>query len=234
MEGDHTKSWQSVGVRWLEQAHCIALTQRRITSLLDTSSGAGHMCIISNPRLQRLTNHLLSQFTISERRISSDLPKPSKYISRFNYFPAMSRQKTLSLEEGFRHEESTQKQDRKVQVPIAKGDPTDHQDRATERRTTLTTPRIAPPAHQNNAHVSILLTKPSQAQDREDIKSREAAAENSNKRPDDSTNNPTPSDPITSKRTLDFINDLLTPLQTVPTEFTYETLANACESGIAL
>ena len=47
---------------------------------------------------------------------------------------------------------------------------------------------------------------------------------------DDGTSDLSPGDPITSKRTLDFVHDLLTPEQTLPMEISYETIAHAWDS----
>ena len=141
----------------------------------------------------------------------------------------MPHQKTLGLE-GSKHKEATQKRDGNGRFPIGSGNQTDHQDQTTEQCTMLTTLRATAPADQIDAQISVVFTEPLQEQDQEDAKSREAALENCTKRTDDSTYNPSPSDPITSERTLDFIEDLLTPLQTVPMNILCKTteIARGC------
>ena len=144
----------------------------------------------------------------------------------------MPRQESSGLETS-KHEEATQKQDGNRQIPIAKGDRTDHQDRATEPRTVLTNHRVAPAADQRDAQRSAVFTGSSQEQDQEDGTPREAALETYTKRTHASTFNPSPSDPITSERTLDFVEDLLTPLQTVPMDISSKSIANAWDSRAA-
>ena len=108
---------------------------------------------------------------------------------------------------------------------------TDHQDQPTERYTILTTLRATAPADQSDAQISVVFTESSQEQDQEDAKSREAALDNYTKRTDDGTYNPCPNDPITSERTLDFVEDLLTPLQTVPMNIRCKTTEIARDCG---
>ena len=144
----------------------------------------------------------------------------------------MPRQKSSGLGNS-KHEEALRKQDGDRQIPIAKGDREDHQDRATKRRTVLTNLRVAPAADQGDAQRSAVFTESSQEQDQEDETPREAALETYTRRTHASTFNPSPSDPITSERTLDFVEDLLTPLQTVPMDISSKSIANAWDSGAA-
>ena len=44
---------------------------------------------------------------------------------------------------------------------------------------------------------------------------------------DDGTSDLTPGDPITSRRTLDFVEDLVKPLETIPVEIDYQMIGNA-------
>ena len=135
----------------------------------------------------------------------------------------MPLQSTSGLET-FKHEEAIQEQDGDVRFPIASSNRRDHYDQTTERHTMMPPLKVAAHTHQNPAPSSVLSTDSSQQQDQQDATPHEVPLDTYTKRTDDST-----SDPITSKRTLEFIEDLLTPLQTVPMDISYNIVENACD-----
>lgn len=142
----------------------------------------------------------------------------------------MPRQKTLGLEDS-KHKEATQKQDGNAHFPIASSNRRDHHDKPTKRHALTTALKAAAHTHQNAPQKPLVSTESPQNQNQQDATSHEAPLETHTKRTDD--DNPTPTDPITSKRTLDFIEDLLTPLQTVPMDISYNIVENACDSRAA-
>ena len=154
-----------------------------------------------------------SPFTTTKRKIYFGLPNSIKISALFSdhshsqlhipirpqtpAFPTISRQhhakRHLILKVPSKHEEATQKQNGNGEVPIAKDDRTNHQDRATERRTMSTNLILTATTAQNDTQISPVFTEPSQEQDQEDEISHDAPLYNHNTRTNDSTYNSSPS-----------------------------------------
>lgn len=95
------------------------------------------------------------------------------------------------------------------------GDEKDDQNDPTGRRAPITTSNIKVqvevPANEYNAQRLEASTEPHKVQQNVEIRHEPAY--------------PSPGDPITSRRTLEFVEDLLTPLQSFPMETVYEKSA---------
>ena len=114
------------------------------------------------------------------------------------------------------------------QISVPEDDETDGQEEPIERRTLVVTLRVAAPEERSDAQrpvASVDLWK-----EQQDVIITGVVGPGEHTVMDDGTSDLSPDDPITSRRTLDFVEDLLTPLQTIPMEIDYETVANAWDS----
>ena len=156
----------------------------------------------------------------------------------------MAHRKIVSLKIS-KHQEATEKRDGNVQIPIASSNQTDDQDQTTERQTTSHSLNATATADLHDTQRSVVSTESFQEQEQQEHESFQEQAqreyeevfceshlENTNRLTNERTSNPSPGDPITSQRTLDLVEDLLTPLQTVPMDISYETIAKACNSRV--
>ena len=146
----------------------------------------------------------------------------------------MARRKIVSLKIS-KHQEATQNRDGNVQIPIASSNQTDHQDQTTERQTISHFLEATATADLHDTQRSLVSTETFQEQaqrEYEEVFGEAPLLENTDRLTNDRTSNPCPGDPITSQRTLDLVEDLLTPLQTVPMDISYETIAEACNSRV--
>lgn len=157
----------------------------------------------------------------SSRRVTSLQPNV------VNGVPAMRGQETFGPEI-LDEEEAAQEQDGNLQSSVAGGDEKDVQEKPIEQRTLITTLKVAAPEVRNNAQRLVALAGLSKEQ--QAVGEPDGAALQEYTVMDEGISNLSPGDPITSRRTLDFVEDLLTPLQTIPLEIDYETIANAWDS----
>ena len=122
---------------------------------------------------------------------------------------------------------------RTSEIPVVSGDEKDNQDEPTGRRAPITTFNVKVPAevpaHDYNAQRLEASTGPPKVQ--QDVEILHEPALHQYDAIDDGTSDPNPGDSITSRRTLEFVEDLLTPLQSIPMETIYETTANAWNYG---
>ncbi|KAF6218463.1 hypothetical protein HO133_005812 [Letharia lupina] len=157
----------------------------------------------------------------SSRRVTSLQPNV------VNGVPAMRGQETFGPEI-LDEEEAAQEQDGNLQSSVAGGDEKDVQEKPIEQRTLITTLKVAAPEVRNNAQRLVALADLSKEQ--QAVGEFDGAALEEYTVMDEGISDLSPGDPITSRRTLDFVEDLLTPLQTIPLEIDYETIANAWDS----
>ena len=147
----------------------------------------------------------------------------------------MSREKTLHLEDSM-YEDATQKQDSNGRFPIVSGKRTEHQNSIKERRNIPHILTLTAAADQQNAQKSVVSTESFQEQEEEEHEDEELTCEASrdinSSLTDDRPSDLDSGDPITSKRTFDLVEDLLTPLPTVPMDVSYETIAKACNCRV--
>lgn len=123
----------------------------------------------------------------------------------------------------FDHEGADQKQDRKGLPFVAGGDATSDQKEQMEQCASTIISRVATPEEGKDAQKSVALADlPREQQDVFDRRAPEEISIMS-----DRIFSLTSGDPITSRYTLDFAEDLVSPLQIIPMEVDYETIANA-------
>ena len=136
----------------------------------------------------------------------------SSQSNEANKVPAMRGQDAPEAEDF--EEEAAQEQDGNGQTPIASGDEKDDQEEATDQRTLIIAPEVAASAMKNDTQKSYALA--SSPKEQQDVEILHGTTLEQPIMMDDGIHDLTPGDPITSRRTLDFVEDLLTPLQTIP------------------
>ena len=138
----------------------------------------------------------------------------SSQSNEANKVPAVRGQEAPEAE-NFEEEEVAQEQDGHGQTPIASGDEKDDQEEAMERRTLIIAPEVAASAKKNDTQESDAIA--SSPKEQQDIEILHGTMLEQHIMMDDGIHDLDPGDPITSRRTLDLVEDLLTPLQTTPT-----------------
>ena len=127
-------------------------------------------------------------------------------------------------------EEAFQEQHEIGQTSVIEDDEIDDQEEPRERRTLVVTLRVAAPEERSDAQISV--TSVDQWKEQQEVIITGVVEPEEHTVMEDGTSDLSPGDPITSRRTLDFVEDLLTPPQTIPMEIDYETVANAWDSRI--
>ena len=121
-----------------------------------------------------------------------------------------------------------QEPDDDVQTPVMDDDETDDREEPTERRSLIITVKVGTPEERNDAPRSVALADVPKEQ--QDVVLLDRAAPEGYTTMDNGISDLSPNDPITSRRTLDFVEDLITGPQTIPMEIDYETFGNAWDS----
>ena len=121
-------------------------------------------------------------------------------------------------------EEAVQQQDCNGQNPIVIGSGTDERDKATKRHAVIT-PREAASTQKSNEKTPVDSAKNPNKQRNDGILHEAGPQEHTMLAGGLSDLNP--NDPITSRSTLEYVEDLLTPLQTTSIEISYNTMAAA-------
>lgn len=137
----------------------------------------------------------------------------------------------MQSQEMFRPElsdkEAFQEQHQNGQTSVTEDDEIDDQEEPRERRTLVVTLRVAAPEGRSDAQRSV--ASADLWKEQQEVAIPDVVGPEEHTVMDDGISE-SPGDPITSRRTLDFVEDLLTPLQTIPMEIDYETIANAWDS----
>lgn len=123
---------------------------------------------------------------------------------------------------------AAQEQDESEQRSVTGGDRTDDQEEPMKSRTPVVTLRVAAPEEGIDDQRSVTLADLPKEQ--QGITRLEEATPEEDTIMDDGTSDLTPGDPITSRRTLDFVEDLVNPLQTIPMAIDYQVMGNAWDS----
>lgn len=159
---------------------------------------AYHPPFDSNPALSRSTSVSDSMVMTPSRKNISGMERSTRSKNT-----ATRPQPTRT------HEKQTR------EIPVVSSDEKDNQDDPTGRRAPITTSKtkvpVEVPANEYNAQRLEASTEPHKVQQNVEIRHEPAY--------------PSPGDPITSRRTLEFVEDLLTPLQSIPMETVYEKSA---------
>ena len=127
-------------------------------------------------------------------------------------------------------EEAFQEQHEMGQTSVVEDDEVDDQEEPRERRTLVVTLRVAAPEERSNAQISV--TSVDLWKEQQEVIITGVIGPEEQTVIEDGTSDLSPGDPITSRRTLDFVEDLLTPPQTIPMEIDYETVAKAWDSRV--
>ena len=118
-----------------------------------------------------------------------------------------------------------QEPDDDVQTSVMDDDETHDREEPIERRSLIITVKVETPEERNDAPRSVALADVSKGQ--QDVVLLDRAAPEGYTTMGNGISDPRPDDPITSRRTLDFVEDLITGPQTIPMEIDYETIGNA-------
>ena len=127
--------------------------------------------------------------------------------------------------EVWKHGEEAREQDGHGEPSVVNGDETNGQEEPTERRVPITNIGINGLIKEKEAQRSLTSTGPPEEQ--KNVETLIETAPEQYTMIDEGDSDMSLGDPITSRRTLDFVEDVLTPMQTTPMEIAYETIANA-------
>lgn len=140
--------------------------------------------------------------------------------------PTLRGQETFGPE--IPDEPATQEQDGMGQNSVTDDAEIDDEEEPVERRTLIITLKVAAPKGGVDTQRPMALAITHKEQ--QDIVILDGAAEDEYTMMDEAISDLSPCDPITSRRTLDFVEDVVTPLRTIPMDIGYETIANAWDS----
>ena len=141
---------------------------------------------------------------------------------------AVQEQNTIGQSSVADKQEVVQEQNENRQSNVVDDDETDDQGEPTERPTLVVTLKVAAPQERNDAQRSV--ASADLRKEQQDIVLLDGVEPEEYTVMDDGTSDLSLGDPITSRRTLDFVEDLLTPLQTLPMDIDYQTIADAWDS----
>ena len=158
---------------------------------------------------------------VSSHRVTSLQPDVA------NGGPALRGQEIFKPENSD-DDETVQEQDENGQTSGTGDVETDDQEEQIEPRTLIVTFRVGAPEEENDAQESVALADLPKEQ--QDVMILDRAAPEEYTTMDEGISDLTPGDPITSRRTLDFVEDLVNPMQAIPMDIDYETIANAWDS----
>ena len=122
-------------------------------------------------------------------------------------------------------EETAQEHNEDEKPFIMEDDETGDREEPLERRTLVVTLRVAAPEENSDAQRSV--TSADFWKEQQDVVTLNGVESHEYTVMDDGTSDLTPGDPITSRRTLDFVEDLLTSQQESSMDIDYETVAKA-------
>lgn len=125
-------------------------------------------------------------------------------------------------------EDAVHEQHEHGQISVPEDDEIVDQEEPRERRTLVVTLRVAAPEERSDAQGSV--ASADLWKEQQEVVMTDMVGPEENTVMDDGTSDLSPDDPTTSRRTLDFVEDLLTPPQTIPMEIDYETIAIAWDS----
>lgn len=114
------------------------------------------------------------------------------------------------------------------QASVTGNNEKDDKEGPKERRTLIISLRVAAPEERSDAQRSVAPVD--HPQEQQDIVILNGVAPEEHTMMDEEISHPSPRDPITSRRTLDFVEDLINPLQAHSLEIDYDTIANALAS----
>ena len=138
---------------------------------------------------------------------------------------AVQEQNTIGQSSVADKQEVVQEQNENRRSNVVDDDETDDQGEPTERPTLVVTLKVAAPQERNDAQRSV--ASADLRKEQQDIVLLDGVEPEEYTVMDDGTSDLSLGDPITSRRTLDFVEDLLTPLQTLPMDIDYQTIADA-------
>lgn len=125
-------------------------------------------------------------------------------------------------------DDAVQEQDENGQTSGTDDDETDGKEEQIEPRTLIVTFRVGAPEEGNDIQRSVALADLPKEQ--QNVEILDGAAPEESTMMDEGISDLTPGDPITSRRTLDFVEELVNPMQTIPMDIDHETIANAWDS----
>lgn len=126
-------------------------------------------------------------------------------------------------------DEETIREQSNGQTSDGEDDETDEQEEPLERRTLIVTLKVAAP--EENSEAQRLVASADLWKEQQGVVILNRVESQGYTVMDDGTSALTPGDPITSRRTLDFVEDLLTSRQESSMNTQYETVANAWTCG---
>ena len=186
--------------------HCVA-------GVLMTVGSSARRNVLHNP----LSSSVQTPFDfIFPMPRSTSVSESGIMVSSRKNIPGMVR-RTRPKNATTRPQPSRTREKRPREIPVVNGDENDDQEESTFN--------VKVPANEYNAQRLEASAEPPYVQ--RDVEKVDEPALHHYNMLDDGTSDLSPGDPITSRRTLDFVEDLLTPLQSTPKETVYETTANA-------